>query len=98
MNTTTRLFVSGIAGCFCSALLQATAMPLADAATTGSVATASEPWAPQANPTSLRFQAVQGGPNPSSQAVKLFKSTTDQRIWSSNENIAWLSASPAWGT
>ena len=55
-------------------------------------------WAPQANPTSLMFQAAQGGPNPSSQAINLSKGTTDQRIWSSNENIAWLSASPAWGT
>ena len=63
-----------------------------------SVATASEPWAPQANPTSLRFQAVQGGPNPSSQAVNLFKVATTQVIWSSNESIAWLSASPAVGT
>ena len=47
-------------------------------------------WAPQANPTSLMFQAAQGGPNPSSQAINLSKGTTDQRIWSSNENIAWL--------
>ena len=89
MNTTMRLFVSGMAGCFCSVLLQAT---------TGGVATASELWAPQANPTSLRFQAVQGGPNPSSQAVNLSKNTTSQVRWSSLENMAWLSASPAWGT
>ena len=55
-------------------------------------------WAPQANPTSLMFQAVQGGPNPSSQAINLSKSTIDKVIWSSSEAKTWLSASPAWGT
>ncbi len=63
-----------------------------------SVTTFSEAWALQVNPTSLMFQAVQGGPNPSSQAVNLSKNNARQVSWSSVDNATWLSASPASGT
>lgn len=63
-----------------------------------SVATRSETWALQANPTSLTFQAVQGGPNPSSQVVKLYKKSSRQVSWTSKDSATWLSVSPASGT
>lgn len=62
------------------------------------VATFSEVWALQVSPTSLTFQAVQGGPNPSSQVVSLSKSNARRVSWNSGDNAIWLSASPANGT
>lgn len=62
------------------------------------VATFSEAWALQVSPTSLTFQAVQGGPNPSSQVVSLSKSNARRVSWNSGDNAIWLSASPANGT
>jgi len=60
--------------------------------------TFSEAWALQTSPTSLTFQAVQGGPNPSSQVVILSKSNAKQVSWNSRDNANWLSASPTSGT
>lgn len=62
------------------------------------VATCLEAWALQASPTSLTFQAVQGGSNPSSQVVSLSKSNARLVTWNSGDNANWLSASPASGT
>lgn len=54
-------------------------------------------WAVQVSPSSLTFQAVQGGASPSSQVVNFYKKTSRQVSWSSSDNAAWLSASAASG-
>jgi hypothetical protein len=58
----------------------------------------SEAHALQASPTSLSFQAVQGGPNPSSKTVKVYKSSSRKVSWSGKDNAGWLSLSPTSGT
>ena len=52
----------------------------------GSVMMLSEAHALQASPTSLSFQAVQGGPNPSSKTVKVYKSSSRKVTWSGKDN------------
>ena len=64
----------------------------------GSVMMLSEAHALQASPTSLSFQAVQGGPNPSSKTVKVYKSSSRKVSWSGKDNAGWLSLSPTSGT
>lgn len=64
----------------------------------GSEMMRSEAQALQASPTSLTFQAVQGGPNPSSKTVKIYKSSSRKVSWSGKDNAGWLSLSPTSGT
>lgn len=60
----------------------------------------SEAWALQVSPTNLTFQAVQGGTNPPSQTVNIFKMGKNNRqvSWSGGDNATWLNVSPASGT
>jgi len=60
----------------------------------------SEAWALQASPTKLTFQAAQGGTNPPSQTVNVFKmgKSSRQVSWSGSDNATWLNVSPASGT
>ncbi|MBS0169362.1 MAG: fibronectin type III domain-containing protein [Nitrospira sp.] len=55
-------------------------------------------WAVQVAPASLSFNAVQGGPNPTSQVVTISQSTSRQVGWRAVDNATWLSAAPATGT
>jgi fibronectin type III domain protein len=53
----------------------------------------------QVSPTTLTFQAVQGGTSPPSQIVNVFKSTNHLVSWHSSEsgNATWVNVSPATG-
>ena len=55
-------------------------------------------WALQATPTTLSFQAVQGGISPSSQMLMVLKNNNHTVSWSSSENATWLSVSPTTGS
>ena len=55
-------------------------------------------WALQATPTTLSFQAVQGGINPSSQILNVLKNNNHTVTWSSSDNATWLHVSPASGS
>ena len=55
-------------------------------------------WALQATPTTLSFQAVQGGASPSSQILNVLKSNNHTVNWSSKDNATWLSVSPTSGS
>ena len=55
-------------------------------------------WALQATPTTLSFQAVQGGINPSSQILNVLKKNDHTVSWSSTDNATWLNVSPTTGT
>src|SRR5215831_8226824 len=55
-------------------------------------------WALQATPTTLSFQAVQGGASPTSQIVNVSKSNNHTVSWSGTDNAAWLSISPTSGS
>ena len=57
-----------------------------------------EAWALNATPTSVSFNAVQGGSNPSSQTVNVLKNNRHTVSWSISDNAAWLSVSPTSGT
>lgn len=59
-----------------------------------SAATGVEAWALQTNLTSLTFEAVQGGANPSSQTVTLYISNSRRVKWNSKDDAAWISVSP----
>jgi len=54
-------------------------------------------WALQVSPTTLSFQAVQGGKIPPSQIVNVLKNTNHMVIWSSSDNAAWVTISPTMG-
>jgi hypothetical protein len=56
-----------------------------------------EAWALQATPTTLTFQAVEGGTNPSSQVVKVLKQNNRMVIWRNNYTAPWLSVTPTSG-
>jgi hypothetical protein len=56
-----------------------------------------EAWALQATPTTLTFQAVEGGTNPASQVVKVIKQNNHMVIWRNNYTAPWLSVSPTSG-
>lgn len=64
-----------------------------------SLAATPEAWALQVSPTSLTFQAVQGGPSPSSQIVKVFKNSNRLVSWRSSESgsATWVTVSPTTG-
>jgi len=55
-------------------------------------------WALDASPTSLTFQAVQGGANPTSKTVKIYKSSSRKISWTGKDSAGWLSLSPTSGT
>lgn len=57
-----------------------------------------EAWALNATPTSLSFNAVQGGSNPPSQTVNVLKNNPHTVSWSTSDNATWLSVSPMTGT
>jgi len=51
----------------------------------------------QASPTTLSFQAVQGGKILPSQIVNVLKNSNNMVIWSSRDNAAWITVSPTMG-
>jgi hypothetical protein len=55
-------------------------------------------WALQATPTTLNFQAVQGGASPSSQILNVLKNNNHTVSWSSTDNATWLIVSPTTGS
>jgi len=55
-------------------------------------------WALQAAPTTLSFQAVQGGASPSSQILNVLKNNNHTVSWSSKDNATWLIVSPTTGS
>ncbi|HXX73501.1 MAG TPA: BACON domain-containing carbohydrate-binding protein [Nitrospiraceae bacterium] len=54
-------------------------------------------WALEISPSALSFQATQGGANPSSQVVSVFKSSSHMVLWSSHDSANWVSVSPTMG-
>jgi hypothetical protein len=50
-----------------------------------------------ASPSSLTFQAIQGGSNPASQYVNVSKSNSKSTNWTASDSAAWLSVSPLTG-
>ena len=54
-------------------------------------------WALTAIPTSLSFQAVQGGTNPTSQFVNISKSNNRTTNWTASDSATWVSVTPAIG-
>ena len=64
---------------------------------TVSLAAMPDAWALQVSPTTLSFQAVQGGGIPPSQIVNVRKNTNHMVIWSSSDNAAWVTISPTMG-
>jgi len=59
--------------------------------------TSPEALALTASPSSLTFQAVQGGSNPASQYVNVSKSNKKPTNWTASESATWLSVSPLTG-
>jgi hypothetical protein len=57
-----------------------------------------EATAASVNPTSLTFQAVQGGTSPSSQTISVNKGNNGPDTWTAIESAAWLSVSPGTGS
>jgi hypothetical protein len=55
-------------------------------------------WALTASPTSLTFQAVQGGSNPAGQSLSVSKSNTKTTNWTASDSASWVSVSPATGS
>lgn len=51
-----------------------------------------------ASPTNLSFVATQGGANPPTQAVSISNLGGGTLGWSANDNVPWLTVSPATGT
>ena len=54
-------------------------------------------WAQQISPTTLNFEAVQGGPTPPSQIVTVSCKSNNMAIWTSNEDAIWVSLQPTMG-
>lgn len=52
----------------------------------------------QVSPTTLNFQAVQGGANPPGQIVNVLKNNNRTLNWSSSDNATWVSVSPTTGS
>jgi len=63
-----------------------------------SVCVLPDAWALQATPTTLSFQAVQGGTSPTSQIVNVLKNNKHAVTWSGTDSAAWLSISPTSGS
>jgi hypothetical protein len=57
----------------------------------------SNAWALHATPTTLSFQAVQGGTSPSSQILHILKHKNHTVNWSSSDTATWLNVSPTMG-
>src|SRR6478609_9997777 len=57
-----------------------------------------EATAASVSPTSLTFQAVQGGASPSSQTISVNKGNPGPGTWTATESAPWLSLSPGAGT
>ena len=56
-------------------------------------------WALQATPTTLSFQAMQGGTTPPSQSISISRSyNSHQTTWTASDNATWLTVSPGTGT
>src|SRR5437867_10209986 len=55
-------------------------------------------WALQSTPTTMSFQAVQGGTSPTSQIVNVLKNNNHTVSWSGTDNAPWLSLSPTSGS
>ena len=58
----------------------------------------SEAFALVMSPNAMTFQAVQGGTNPTSQAVNVSKSNTRQASWTTSDSASWLTVSPTLGS
>ena len=54
-------------------------------------------WALTASPTSVRFQAVQGGTNPPSQFISVSKSNYKSTHWTATDSANWVSVTPQQG-
>ena len=52
----------------------------------------------QVSPTTLSFQAVQGGASPPSQILNVLKNNKRTLSWSSSDNATWVSVSPTTGS
>jgi BACON domain-containing protein len=65
---------------------------------TFTVATAPVPPAIGASPTSLSFTATQGGANPATQTLSISNTGGGTLSWTTSDNAAWLTLSPASGT
>jgi len=57
-----------------------------------------EATAASVSPTSLTFQAVQGGASPSNQTISVNKGSNGPGTWTATESAPWLSLSPGAGT
>ena len=60
--------------------------------------TSSEASALTANPTTVTFQAIQGGTNPPSQTVSVSKSNSRRSSWAATDAATWLTVSPGAGS
>ena len=60
--------------------------------------TSSEAWALTVSPTTMTFQAVQGGTNPYSGTVNVSKSNNHQATWTATDSATWLTVSPGTGS
>lgn len=60
--------------------------------------TSPEAWALTVSPTTMTFQAVQGGPNPYSGTVNVSKSNNHQTTWTATDSATWLTVSPGTGS
>src|SRR5262245_40264776 len=57
-----------------------------------------EATAASVSPSSITFQAVQGGASPSSQRITVDKGNNSPASWTATDSAAWLSLSPSSGT
>lgn len=60
--------------------------------------TSPEAWALTVSPTTMTFQAVQGGTNPYSGTVNVSKSNNHQTTWTATDSATWLTLSPGTGS
>lgn len=62
------------------------------------VLTAPHVWALTVTPSSLTFQAVQGGINPPGQLVNVSKANNKTVNWTASDSAAWVSVTPLTGS
>ena len=60
--------------------------------------TSPEAWALTVSPTTMTFQAVQGGTNPYSGTINVSKSNNHQTTWTATDSAPWLTVSPGTGS
>ena len=60
--------------------------------------TSPEAWALTVSPTSMTFQAVQGGSNPYSGTINVSKSNNHQTTWTATDSASWLTVTPGTGS